>query len=57
MAQRTIITREKALARTLDLINRRLTDTLYDDPAGNGQVVLSLRALRATLKAQRQPPA
>ncbi len=55
MALKKIISREKALERSLTDINRRLTDALYDDPSENGQTVQALRARRAAIKARQQP--
>ena len=55
MALNRIIPQSKALERTLDAVNRRLADALYDDPSGNGQAARALRARRAAIKAQQTP--
>ncbi|MBC8337135.1 MAG: hypothetical protein H8E39_00450 [Alphaproteobacteria bacterium] len=52
MALKTIISRDKALERSLEHINRRLQDALLDDPSGNGPAAQNLRARRAALKAR-----
>ena len=56
MALIQIIPRRKALERTLDRINRLLTDALFDDPAETGQETQRLRAGRAAIKAMRSQP-
>lgn len=57
MALKRIITQTLALERTLDAVNRRLADALYDDPSGNGAPAQALRTERVAIKAQQQPPA
>lgn len=52
MALKKIISQSKALERTLDNINRRIQDALYDDPSGNGSASQALQAKRAAIKAQ-----
>jgi len=53
MALKKIISPSQALERTLDKINRRLQDALYDDPSGNGPAAQALRTKRAAIKAQQ----
>ncbi len=55
MALNKIISQSKALERTLDAVNRRLADALYDDPSGNGAAARALRAERTAVKAQQTP--
>jgi len=55
MALNRLIPQSKALERTLDAVNRRLADALYDDPSGNGQAVQALRTERAAIKARQEP--
>lgn len=57
MAQKPIFPRRVALQRTLDGLNRRLSDAQIDDPAGTGQQAQALRAQRAAIKAKQQQPA
>jgi hypothetical protein len=54
MALRKIISTEKALERTLEHINLRLQDALYDDPPGNGPAAQALRARRTAIKVLQQ---
>ena len=54
MALRKIISENKALERTLERINQRLQDALYDDPSGNGQAARDLRDRRAAIKTLQQ---
>ncbi len=55
MTLNSIIPQSKALERTLDAVNRRLADALYDDPSGNGPAAQALRAKRTAIKAQQTP--
>ena len=55
MALRKIISEDKALEKTLERINHRLQDALYDDPPGNSQAAQDLRDRRAAIKALQQP--
>ncbi len=55
MALNRLIPQSKALERTLDAVNRRLADALYDDPSGNGPAVQALRARRTAIKARQTP--
>lgn len=54
MAQKPIFPSRVALQRTLESLNRRLSDAQFDDPAGTGQRVQALRAERAAIKAKQQ---